>query len=378
MSAVRIEGADVDAETSLDTVAGAGALTPAGAVATTDAVAATAEPPRPTSRLRRTLRPALTLIAAVAVVLGLLLAVRQEDWSSLSVLVRARSIPLLALASFANLVGLVLSMASWRVLLVDMAGPVPLLPSANTYFTGVISKLVPGRVWTLLIHVRFALSVNVTAKRITSVFLASTMVGLLTGAALGLAVAPSLLGSRAYWLVVPTLLVLACLVRPELVGQLSRGLGRLLRRPALVVTASPRAVRRSLVLGLVSWAVSGLNLWIIVTLLGAPALPSLGPCLGGFALATVGGSLVIVLPDGWGVRELLLTVALRGSMPWSLAAVAAVASRMVVLVSELVGGLTALALSAARMRRAKRAVSAACAGPVSPGPEAAAATAASG
>ena len=298
----------------------------------------------------RVLRPALSALAAAALLAGLLIAVHQEDWSSLADLLRPRSIPLLALASLANLVGLLLAMASWWVLLVDMAGPVGFARSARTYFTGVISKLVPGRVWTLLIHIRFALSIGVTAGRITTVFLASTLVGLFTGAAVGLSVAPAMLGARAAWLTLPALIVVVCLARPELVERLAAILARTVRRPTLVLSASSRAVRRSLALGLISWLVSGLNLWIIAVMLGAPMLGSLPLCIGGFALATVGGSLVLILPDGWGIRELLLTVALRGEMPWSHAAAAAIASRFVVLVSEVAGGLAALAAG----RRADR------------------------
>ncbi len=49
-----------------------------------------------------------------------------------------------------------------------------------------------------------------------------------------------------------------------------------------------------------------LHLWVIAVLLGAPPLLSLPVCVGGFALATVAGSLAFVLPDGWGARELVL------------------------------------------------------------------------
>jgi hypothetical protein len=294
-------------------------------------------------RVGRLIRPALSTAAAAALLLGLLLAVRQEDWHTLAGFVRPHAIALLTLAMLANLAGLVLAEESWRALLVDAVGPVRFAVAARVYFTGVIAKLAPGRVWTLLIHIRFALSTGVTATRITTVFIGSTLVGLLSGATAGLCVAPTMLGSQSGWLALPTALFVICLIRPDLVERLVALGTWLVRRPSLALSASPPAVRRSLLLGLVSWLVSGLNLWIIALLLGAPAWRALPLCIGGFALATVGGSLVFILPDGWGVRELLLTVALRGELSWSDAAAAAVASRVVVLAGELAGGLLALA-----------------------------------
>lgn len=309
----------------------------------------------PPSARQRLLRRASTALAAAALIAGLVVAIRQPDWASIRGLIRPSAAVLFAAAALANLAGLVLSMAFWRVLLVDMAGrPVPAGAAMRTYFLGVIAKLAPGRVWSLLLHIRFAASIGMTGKRITGVYLASTVVGLITGAAVGLCVGPALLGARAAWLALPASAVLVLLVRPEAAEALTAALARLLRRPGPVLGASPAAVRRSLILGLISWAVSGLNLWIIVVLLGGAPLRSLPLCIGAFALATVGGSLVFVLPDGWGVRELLVTVALHGALSWSDATVAAVASRVVVLASELLGGLAALAAGFVATRRAAK------------------------
>ncbi|MCD9902120.1 hypothetical protein LUR56_23845 [Streptomyces sp. MT29] len=137
------------------------------------------------------------------------------------------------------------------------------------------------------------------------------------------------------WVFAPLVLLAAlAVVRPGWVGRLVAWTMRLARRPAQAAASSPRALRSSIGWACASWAVSGLHLWAIAVLLGAPPLLSLPVCVGGFALATVAGSLAFVLPDGWGARELVLLGPLSAVMPLSAAAAAVIASRLVCMVGE--------------------------------------------
>ncbi|WYB32168.1 lysylphosphatidylglycerol synthase domain-containing protein [Streptomyces sp. SM1P] len=218
---------------------------------------------------------------------------------------------LLSAALVANAAGLVLSMLSWRVLVVDGGSPARTSDTARIFFIGVISKFVPGRIWGVLAHVQLGKAVGIAPERMIAAFGLGLVIGMTTGAAAGLLVAPAVFGTGA-WVFAPLVLVAAAAVaRPGWVGRLVAWTMRLARRPAGAADSSPRALRLSIGWACASWAVSGLHLWVIAVLLGAPPLLSLPVCVGGFALATVAGSLAFVLPDGWGARELVLLA------PWA-------------------------------------------------------------
>lgn len=135
-----------------------------------------------------------------------------------------------------------------------------------------------------------------------------------------------------------------------------------MKRP--VVPPPDGAVRKAVLLAIASWTASGLHLWFLLLAVGAPPWAGLGAAVGGFALATVISSLALIVPDGWGVRELTLTAALSTVLPGGLAAAAAIASRLVCVVAELTSSAVVLAWSRARTAKsAKSAGSAQSAGP---------------
>ncbi len=126
----------------------------------------------------------------------------------------------------------------------------------------------------------------------------------------------------------------ALLVRPALVLRPVAFAARLTGRPAPDVAAG--TIRGSLALALVSWLVSGVHLWALAVLFGAGQPAVLPLATGAFALATVAGSLAVILPDGWGLRELTLSATLAGVLTWPVAGAVAVASRLVCVVCEVV------------------------------------------
>ncbi|MFE2290557.1 lysylphosphatidylglycerol synthase domain-containing protein [Streptomyces sp. NPDC059452] len=305
-----------------------------------------AAPVRPSRRARVfRLVAALVLIAATCFAVGG--ALRGAGTEVAQAAGRPGGVLLLVAALLANAAGLVLSMLSWRVLVVDggagdggageggVRGPKARTSDiARIFFIGVISKFVPGRIWGVLAHIQLGKALGIAPERMIAAFGLGLVIGMTTGAAAGLLVAPAVFGAHA-WVFAPlVLLAAAAVVRPGWVGRLVAWTMRLARRPDRAAASSPRALRLSIGWACASWAVSGLHLWAIAVLLGAPPLLSLPVCVGGFALATVAGSLAFVLPDGWGARELVLLAPLSAVMPLSAAAAAVIASRLVCVLSE--------------------------------------------
>lgn len=329
----------------------AGPATPAAGPGTPEAgpVAPEAGPVAPQadarpSRRARLLRTAAALVLIAATCFAVGGSLRGGAGTEMAEAAgRPGGVLLLIAALLANAAGLVLSMLSWRVLVVDGGSTARTSDTARIFFIGVISKFVPGRIWGVLAHIQLGKAVGIAPERMIAAFGLGLVIGMTTGAAAGLLVAPAVFGAGA-WVFAPlVLLAAAAVARPGWVGRLVAWTMRLARRPDGAAEGSPRALRLSIGWACASWAVSGLHLWAIVVLLGAPPLLSLPVCVGGFALATVAGSLAFVLPDGWGARELVLLAPLGAVMPLSAATAAVIASRLVCVLSEVAATGAALA-----------------------------------
>jgi glycosyltransferase 2 family protein len=270
----------------------------------------------------------------VALALAVIVALRDQDWRALDLLWRPGAMPGLTAALLLNLAGLVLSMFSWRYMLVALAGPVGLALSWRIYFIGYISTSLPGPLWGAVAQARLGRAAGIGPAQMAAIYIANLPVGIVTGATTGLLVVGVLPGDRAVWLAGPAAIVVAWLIWPTLVYRLASVLLRLVRRSPSPRVPS-RAIRRSITTSLLAWIISGLQLWIIVLLLGGPVWRSLPLCIGGFALAVTAGGLAFFLPAGFGVREVVLTVTLGVVLPPHAALAAAVASRVVVMASEI-------------------------------------------
>lgn len=300
---------------------------------------------RPTTLQRvlgsRALRPVALLVLLTATVFAVGGSLEAAGAEISAAARRPGGALLLVAAVLANAVGLALSMLSWRVLVVDGPTRLPLPAAARIFFIGMISKFVPGRIWGVLAHLQLGRDAGVPAERMLAAFGLGLVIGVVTGAGAGMLMAPAVLGAYA-WVFAPlVLLAVAAFARPGWVNRLVATVLRLARRPA-VAPGSSQAVRRSILLALASWAVSGLHLWALVVLFGAPAWSSLALAVGGFSLATVAGSLAFVLPDGVGARELLLLAPLAVVMPLPAATAAVIASRLVCVLSEVAATAAAL------------------------------------
>ena len=273
----------------------------------------------------------LTPLIVTAALAGVAVAMHR-DGRALLPLIRVDALPLAVVAVAANLAGLLLGMAGWRILV-----PIGGLAAARIFFLGQLGKYLPGRVWGVVTHVDLGRQAGVPADRMVTAYVVSIALTMVSGAGLGLLAVPHA------WIGVPALAVVLCLIRPQLLDRLISAVARLLRRS--VTPLPPGLTRRALAVEIVAWLVSGAHLWAITVALGAAPGPAAAVAVGAFALATVVGGLSVLAPDGWGVREITLTAALASILPWSAAGAAAIASRLVCVFVEVCTSLIVLALS---------------------------------
>lgn len=288
--------------------------------------------------VRWRLRQVVTALVILGAAVAMAIALRHDGPAAVRALGQARSLPLVAAALLANVAGLLLGVTAWQVLLGEDRSRLRGIHAAKIFFLGQLGKYLPGRVWGVVTHIQHGRDHGIGAARMTSAYVLSIGLTILTGAAVGLLAAPAVLGSLSLWLAVPAL---ALLVWPDLVTRPLVALARRVKRP--ITPPSRGVIRRGMLLATVSWLVSGLHLWAVAVALGADPAGSLATTVGAFGLATISGSLALIVPDGWGVREVVIMAALATVLPWSVAGVAAIGSRVVCVVAELLSSLVVLA-----------------------------------
>ncbi|WFE28685.1 lysylphosphatidylglycerol synthase domain-containing protein [Solwaraspora sp. WMMD791] len=335
-----------------------GATSPAGG-ATSPAGGGTSPTGR-WSRWWRLLNRAFVVLFVVLLVVGVVTVLRTQDWTPVVELAASLD-PVtgylaVAAAIGINCLGLVLGVLSWRAVFVDLGARVHTWTALRIFFVGFLVKFVPGRFVAVPVLLRLGRQVDVGPVRLASVFAVSWSIVALTGLTIGIAAGPAVVGGGVWWLLLAALPVVILLIRPQLLDRAVRFATRLLRRPQLQFGATPGGVRRAIVAQALSWWVSGHHLWVLAVVAGAPPGRSYLVCVAGFGLATVTGLLVMVAPDGIGVREAVLVVGLATVMPLPLAGTVVLASRVVSVLSDVAVGAGGLALAQYLHRRRQRGV----------------------
>lgn len=305
--------------------------------------------------LRRWLWRLATVAFIVVFTAAVARALAGQDWSVVAVLLRERDgtqiALLLAGALLAAMLGPLLAMLSWRAVLLELGPPVTLTRVMRVFFVGFFVKYVPGKVAGVVAAVKVGTANGVTMSRNLVTGTLCMLLVHLTGLTIGLLTGAQVLGGRAVWLALPAVPLLVAVCWPDLLGRAARMVLRLLRRPEPARSPSGRAVRVAVAWQTVSWLVSGLHLWLLAVAMGAAPGRALPLCVGAFGLASVVGVLAVVVPDGLGVREAVLSGALALVLPVPSAVAVAVASRLVTTVGEVAIGGAALGAAEVIHRR---------------------------
>ena len=272
----------------------------------------------------------------VAVTVGLGAYAVAREWGHVrSALASLGFLPVVG-ALVAVLAALLAAMQVWRVLLAALGSPLPARPAARIMFIGQLGKYLPGSIWPVLAQMELGNEYQVPRHRSASASVLTMLLTVLTGLLTALVALPFVAGSTNYaWalLAAPALLVL--LVPRVLNAVLNRVL-RLAKRPPLEVELTGRAMVRALAWSFVSWVCYGVQIWVLVLALGAPAGKGFLLALGGFAFAWTVGFLFVIAPAGAGVRDVLLALTLGLVIGHGAALAIALVSRVLATIADLV------------------------------------------
>jgi hypothetical protein len=264
-----------------------------------------------------------------------------DDWSEF----RTGLDRLGVMASFEALVciliGLWLNFEVWRGLMAAAGSKLPFAAGCRIYFIGQLGKYMPGSVWPVLTQMEIGRAYKVPRQRSATIVMLSMMVGLTSGLLATVVGLPFMAGdkTREYWwvlLFIPVMLV--CLHPKVLNPVIERGL-RLIRRPPPEAPLSGRTIARAVAVNLAAWFFNGLQIWVLLNRLGAHGGHTLLTAIGAYALAWTVGFVIVFLPAGSVIREVILVATLSpllvgGHDP---AYAIALVSRLVTILGDLVG-----------------------------------------
>ena len=235
---------------------------------------------------------------------------------------------------------------TWRAVLGRYGSTLPFGPAMRIWFVSNLGKYIPGKIWQIGAMTMFVGRYGIAAATAGAAAIVITVANVAAGFAFVLAAAaPSLSawgGPRAT--LVATGMLLLILGCAPLVGRGWTELAHRLGRPALAVRVPPTASLLALAGSALAWVLYGVAFRIF-------ALSVLGTADGGwlawgaaYTLSYLVGYLTLIVPGGFGVREVTLTQILTtlGLTTPAQAVVVALTSRLWLTVLEIAPGVLAL------------------------------------
>ena len=262
--------------------------------------------PRPS--LRRVLQVAQASLAAAVVAIGCYVLAR--NWPGVIESLRQLS-PVYWVPSLASaLAAMVCATKSWQVLFDGLGPSLGLRRAAPIFLVGQLGKYVPGSVWAYVLQADLGRRVGVSRARVLKATLASTLLAVVAALVASVLVVPAMISQSpdlrvllwAYALVP----VCAVALHPKALRAIV-GFGmRLLRRPNPLPLLRVPTVLGAFAWAGLSYALFGTHLWLLVLSNPGTGLSDLAQSTGTIATAMIAGLLVLVMPSGLGVRELVM------------------------------------------------------------------------
>jgi hypothetical protein len=296
---------------------------------------------------RRVLAPAI-----VAGFVGFLGWAVVRQWSRVESVIGELSVTAVALSAASALAGIWFSFLCWRAILADFGARIPVTAGMRVFFVGQAGKYVPGKVWPILTQIRLGRDYQVPGRSSAAAALIFMLIVLGTGLLVAVCALPVLGAGAAdrYWWTLLALPAAAVVLWPPV---LNRALGvamRLARREPMPQPLSARGIGRSVGWALVMWALFGVHLWVLLAAFDVDTSGLLLRSVGGYAGAWAIGFLLVVAPAGVGPREVALVVLLGPHVNQPAALVAALVSRLLMTLGDLLWPAVALAVERSRSR----------------------------
>jgi glycosyltransferase 2 family protein len=294
-------------------------------------------------------RKAVAVAAVVAVVLGAAYAIYRERHAFAEALQRVGVWPML-LSLAIGAAGTAATFPLWREVLGGLGVWLPWGQGARVFFTSQLGKYLPGSVWPVVMQMEAGRARGASRRTM----LAGSLLSIVLSCCVGLLVACVALpvwsahALAHYWWVLLALPFLLALLHPRALPALLDRAFALVGREPLNEQLPLRSTLRAGAWSAVSWLLLGTHVYVLCAALGHSGFSAFALCLGGMALAVSAGVLLIPVPAGAGLRELVLLLVLRSILSYGQALVVVVGSRVLLIVADLLLAAVAAAPRAVR------------------------------
>ncbi|TFD67297.1 lysylphosphatidylglycerol synthase domain-containing protein [Cryobacterium ruanii] len=243
----------------------------------------------------------------LAAVVGFAVLYLVNQWSAVSAAMAEISWQSFTLSFVVLLFGLAAGTMSWVSVLNGLGPRVPVARAAQVMLVGQLGKYVPGSVWSYVMQMELGRQHGILRPRVLVAGLYAAGIGVVASLILGALALPVVLDghSELLWLFLLLPIGLVCL-HPLVMTWLASLVLKMFRRQPLEHKVTFRVVGQAVGWALVSYALYGVHLWILVNSLVDPDFGTLVLLTGAMALGFTVGLFAFVFPSGVGVREAIL------------------------------------------------------------------------
>jgi glycosyltransferase 2 family protein len=242
----------------------------------------------------------------------------------------------------------------WRQILFGLGVDPPRSGSLRVFFVSQVGKYLPGSVWPVVAQMEYGKRTGIGRRTMLAANAFTLALGLAVGLIVGAVLLPFASTSALrtfgwFFLFLPFLLAL---LRPRTIPGLLDWLFKRIGRSPLEQRLAWSATLPAAGWALLGWVFFGLHLYALTSGLGVTGPRILAATIGGFALAASVGILVVPAPAGAGIRDVVLIATLGVSMSGAQALGVGLASRVLLIVVDLL--MAALAVIGSRLWRNAR------------------------
>lgn len=226
---------------------------------------------------------------------------------------------------------------TWRRLVTAWGQVMTLGSAARIWIVSSLGKYLPGKVWAIAGMAVMAGQVGVAPWVATGAAVLNQALSVAAGAVVVGVAGTSLLQAQYPWIRVALALLLGVSIAGILFlmwpGAVERLLALARVKAGKPAAPAPGALLLAAGANIVAWCGYGGALWLLAHGVLDRA-PTLAQCIGAFAASYVAGLVAVVAPAGLGVRESVFILMLQGTLGAPGAAALAIASRVMLTVTE--------------------------------------------
>ncbi len=227
---------------------------------------------------------------------------------------------------------------SWKLLINNLGQPLDWKSANHVWFWSELSRYLPGNIWSMLGRVYLGQQQGIPKKTVATSLLLE-IIFLVRGASVFFSFFWGLLpyhnSSLAHWLWLIVIPIIVLLVSPNLLIGLINKLLKLLKKSPLSLSLRRLNLLGLLLLYLLGWCSYGIASLITLKALIGPINVSIFWMVSAFVIAWLIGYLSLITPMGLGVREAAAVVILSPIISAGAASMVAIATRVMVILSEL-------------------------------------------